>query len=123
MEAKKRNKIFLIGWTILITTLSLVNLNGLKKVSVADGDKYVHLIFYFVLTFFLFINIELDKNNKSKKLLLSSAIAISYGIVIEVIQGAFTTTREFDCFDILANTTGSLSAVVFLIFFSKKVKF
>jgi VanZ family protein len=53
-------------------------------------------------------------------------ISIIYGSLIEMAQGVFTTTREPDILDVLANTLGSLIAVVVILvalqFSSKKIK-
>ena len=52
--------------------------------------------------------------------------SIIYGSLIEMAQGVFTTTRKADIMDVLANTLGSILAVVVILldlkFLSKKIK-
>lgn len=47
-------------------------------------------------------------------------VSCAYGIVIEVLQGFFTVNRQFEWIDILANSMGSLLAVLFLYKISDK---
>lgn len=41
-------------------------------------------------------------------------IAIIYGIIIEVFQDVFTLTRTADYLDVVANSIGAISGLVFL---------
>lgn len=49
---------------------------------------------------------------KNKDYLLIIAIAVCYGIIIEVLQGVLTETRKPDFNDVLANSTGVVVAVL-----------
>jgi VanZ family protein len=42
----------------------------------------------------------------SKALLVAAAIAIIYGIILEVLQGTLTEGRTLDLYDVLANCIG-----------------
>lgn len=46
--------------------------------------------------------------------------AILFGIFIEVLQGSLTSTRSFDYYDVLANTTGVIIAAIMLKVLTKK---
>ena len=37
---------------------------------------------------------------------------VIYGIIIEILQGVLTTTRESDLFDALANTLGAIVGLI-----------
>jgi len=95
-----------IGWTVLITYLSLTSFDELRDVDDIDfidiphSDKIGHFIFYFGCTTVWF-------------LLLLKVVAIGslfYGILIEILQATVTTTRSGDWRDALANTTGIVVA-------------
>lgn len=96
-------------WVVFITILSLVSFNTNTLISVKNSDKVVHFFFYFVLTLLLLKSF----NDKLKyKYLIIIILAISYGIVIEILQNEFTLTRKADFYDVIANTTGIITVVV-----------
>ncbi len=100
-----------IALTIFIAITSLVSLKGIKTVSlgISNFDKIVHFTSYFLLTLSWFFAMQtLLKNRKTKIILIVSLI--SYGIIIEALQGGMTTHRQADVFDILANSLGVLLA-------------
>ena len=68
---RKRNILLLalIVWVVFITTLSLVSLNGLPKISPKNGDKYVHFLFYFILTILLILNLNFELCDEIEKIL------------------------------------------------------
>ena len=96
-------------WVVFITILSLVSFNNNTLTSVKNSDKVVHFFFYFVLTLLLLKSF----NDKSKyKYLIIIILTTSYGIVIEILQNEFTLTRKADFYDVIANITGIISAVL-----------
>ncbi len=100
-----------IALTIFIAITSLVSLKGIKTVSlgISNFDKIVHFTSYFLLTLSWFFAMQtLLKNRKTKIILIVSLI--SYGIIIEALQGGMTTHRQADVLDILANSLGVLLA-------------
>ncbi|HRE76204.1 MAG TPA: VanZ family protein [Flavobacterium sp.] len=115
MHKKNFLLLALVFWIVFITTLSLVSLNGLPKISPKNGDKYVHFIFYFILTLLLILNF-VDKVGVKRSLVISFVIAVFYGIIIEILQGVLTENRKPEFADALVNSFGSLVAtiVVFL---------
>jgi VanZ family protein len=74
-----------------------------------NTDKIVHFTFYFILTT-LMIRSKIEIKNKDYLLII--AIAVCYGIIIEVLQGVLTETRKPDFNDVLANSTGVVVAVL-----------
>ena len=122
MLKKRILQLLLIFWVIVITTLSLVSLSGLTKVSIKGGDKYVHFIFYFVFTVLLILNL-MFRFTIEKSVIISVITSIIYGIIIEILQGVLTTYREPEILDILFNSLGCLIAAFLLIQNRKRLNF
>ena len=107
-------------YSFIISILFFLPTTGLPKVNFAAADKIVHGFIYFVLIN-LWMAYFYAKNNfhfdgKSIAILFFSILL--YGIVIEILQGLFTVSREADIFDLIANTIGSLLGI----FFFKNIK-
>lgn len=122
MPRKKLLFSILLFWVILITILSLVSFRKMPKISVENSDKYVHFSFYFVLTILLFLNI-IVKSNFYKTIFISILIAVFYGIIIEGMQEAFTSTRRAEWGDVVFNSLGSLTAALLLYLNRKRLNF
>ncbi len=107
----ERNALYIaIFITVLIAFLSLVSLRSIHVIKVSHSDKYGHFIAYFVLSlswFFFYSNYK----KKIKKYIISIFI-ISYGIILEVLQGLLTTYRQADVYDFLANSVGVILAAI-----------
>lgn len=118
-----------ISWTVFITLLSLFSFSeaSLPRVSIPNVDKLVHAAFYFgvVVLGCLFIReISQGKISKKKGMTIMGLFAVIYGIVIEVLQGALTQTREADFLDALANSVGVLLGLFLInVIFSGKTAF
>ena len=111
---------FAIVWTVFITVASLVSFNSVPKVAIPGNDKLVHILFYFF--FVVFWSIALQKNFYLKKYSFTVVFfAIVYGIIIEVLQGVLTTTREPDFYDVIANAFGAI--IGYFGFYCVKYKF
>jgi len=108
----------LVLWMGIITVLSLARISGVPKVDVPNADKYVHAVFYFVLTFCVYYYLSASTKSLYSKIFYACLLSIIYGIVIEVLQGTLTNYRHPDFKDVLANTFGSLLAGL-LIFINK----
>jgi len=96
----------------LITYLSLTTIK-VAKVNVSNADKMVHICIYAVFVILLYI--PLVKYKISNSIFKAFIAAVIYGIIIEILQDNFTVNRQFDIYDIIANTLGSCLTVVFLI--------
>ena len=104
-----------ILWTCFVSTLSLITISPeIGKSFVFDlNDKYVHFAFYYVFVivwFWFLIKTKFAKNAKNIALIT----AILYGIIIEICQGAFTTLRNPDVYDVIANTLGTLTGIIII---------
>jgi VanZ family protein len=112
-------------WTCSILFLCLASFSNLPDVGVKNADKYVHFTFHFVFVnlWFLYFNYKNQKN--SIKLAIFIFISsIIFGVLIELAQRVFTTTRKGDFLDILSNSSGAFSALLLILvyFFAFKGK-
>ena len=97
------------------------NAKDIPKINMQNIDKVIHTILHFVFTtlWFLFLKKKLNSPNSFKPLLLAFVFSFFFGIVIELLQQFFTTTRKADVFDIVANLLGATLAVITIIFLNK----
>ncbi|WP_309641780.1 VanZ family protein [Flavobacterium sp.] len=125
MEHKKALLCLASLWTILIAVLCLVSFNSLPKIGISGADKYVHVTLHFVFTMLWAFYLKAKNPNSSNSLLKVVLAAVVYGIAIEIAQELFTTTRKADILDVLANTFGSVLAIIVILigtkFSSKKI--
>lgn len=105
-------------WTLLIAVLCLENSKKLPSIGIKSADKYVHFTFYFVFTILWFLYLIKKnshiKNTVNRVLIIVFLAALFYGVLIEIAQTVFTVSRKGDVLDVLANTTGSVTAVFLL---------
>jgi VanZ family protein len=92
-------------------------------ISIENLDKLVHIFFHFVFTslLYLFLKNVFNNTNKIKPVVVSIVISFFFGIIIEILQEAFTATRHADLFDVLANLFGATLSVVTIIVLDKFV--
>lgn len=83
-------------------------------------DKVVHIGGYCVLGLSWFLAIK-PKISNLKSVTLIIIGVVSYGIIIEVLQGALSTHRKADVNDILANFVGVLLSFLIFYFISNKI--
>jgi VanZ family protein len=118
-----KNAIFslAIGWTILIAVLCLVKFSNLPSFGVSGADKYVHFTFHFVFTilwgFYSWAKLNDITISKIGRVVI---LSFCYGILIEIFQEIYTKTRHADIFDVLANGTGALVALVFFVLIKRQ---
>lgn len=100
-------------YTITATILLLAPVSGDTSIDIPNSDKLAHLLLHFGLSFIWLCHCFLGDQYhfSSKMVLLVLSICFFYGIVIEAFQHWFTSTRNFDLFDIAANGIGDLIAL------------
>ncbi len=112
----KRNSLLLaIFTTVFIAFLSLLKLQPIP-VNISHKDKVFHCVAYFVLTFMWLLAVKISP----KKIVIVTVLCILYGIIIEVLQKTVTTYRSFDYLDMIANSIGSVLALLIFNVFVKK---
>jgi VanZ family protein len=102
-------------WTIFVAYMCLANFKSLPKIGMNNPDKYVHVTFHFVFTVLWFFYLKVKNKNIVSSLVKVVIASVIYGGIIEIVQGLFTTTRQADIVDILANTIGAILAVVMIL--------
>lgn len=105
-------------YTGLITWASLARIiiNPINF-NIKGSDKIAHFLAYFIFTlvWFMFWFFSKKSTTKfSKHLVKASVICFCYGLLMEVLQGLLTTYRSSEWFDVLANTSGIIFAVIIL---------
>jgi len=98
-----------ILYSIALATLCLVQLNSVNKVGIPFADKIFHFLSYVVLTILWYNTCYFYfKKAKANALILAIVVSISFGIIIEVLQGTVTSYRSSDINDVFANSLGVL---------------
>jgi len=110
-----RKQFFLFSaiiWTGVILFLSLENSKNIPQIEIPNIDKVIHFGFHFVFTilWFLYLKKRFNSSKNLHLLIFTLIVSFVFGIAIELLQQYFTATRNADVFDILANTSGALTA-------------
>ena len=118
------NKKLWLGVALSYTLLLFVACLATVKVTIAQSfehkDKIVHIGIYIVYTlvWFIYFNFNQKKANYKKVVLF----AFATGVLIELLQGAFTQNRSADVLDVVANSIGIAIAATLLKYFYAKVQ-
>ncbi len=122
LELKRTIQVLTVLWTGLVAYLCLVSSDKLPEVSVFQFDKLGHFTFHFGLTFLWFLFWKTTYKTENKFAVLKAFLfSVFFGIGIEICQGLFTTTRQSEIQDVLANSLGALTAVL-VIFLANKFR-
>jgi hypothetical protein len=100
-----------IGWTILITTLSLIpsgNHASLSFLSIPGMDKIGHFAFYLILGFLWCFPFR----SKTRYFVIVFIFCVSFGILMEFLQFYLSIGRQFEVLDMWVNTAGVGSGIV-----------
>lgn len=109
-----------IGWTIFIAFLCLISFTKLPNLGISGTDKYVHFTLHFIFTLFWGGYVSRSRNEiQIPKIVRVVFFSFFYGILIELLQEAFTSTRHADILDVLANFSGTLLAFILFVFIKK----
>ncbi len=101
-------------YIVLLTTLCLVKISApTPDLRVVGFDKLVHFCFYLGLNTLLITTVIAYKGMvKTKHIAIATIVSILYGIVIELIQQQ--VGRDFDLYDIVANSFGAIVSALLL---------
>ena len=114
----KRYKYTLI-LSLIIMYLSLKNAEEFNKVQFLNNiphfDKFVHFCMYFAL-----MSVAVFESHKSARkspsIFLLALYPFLYGVIMEILQIALTTTRGASIFDVIFNTIGIFISVLIWMF-------
>ncbi|WP_425235855.1 VanZ family protein [Ulvibacterium sp.] len=117
MPKKPIFTISFISWMVFVAFSSLYSFEdtSVPTINIPHLDKVVHFTFYFVAAILglLSFRMRLTQGTSLRKITIVMLLfLIIFGIIIEVMQYGFTTSREGDIFDALANTLGALAGVL-----------
>ncbi|KDN56833.1 VanZ family protein [Flavobacterium seoulense] len=111
-----------IAWAGVILYLCLIRISELPAITIPYLDKAVHAFFYFVFCILWFYALRFSYRTKkrSKILWIVFLLSLGFGITVELFQNYFTIYRSGDVLDVLANTSGSLLAILMITTLDKK---
>jgi VanZ family protein len=85
-------------------------------------DKILHFLIFGFLQFLILFEILVNKGIiRRRQISLSLIICMSYGILTEIIQYIFISTREGNLFDLFADITGIMLSLGFFILIQKSI--
>ncbi len=112
------------SYTLLVVIASLAKLviTFLPK-GVSNSDKIGHLIAYFGFAIIWSLYFFVRNKENTKAVFLKGAFkavifGIAFGLIMEVAQLVLTDYRQFDLKDALANTFGTLLAMIIMYCFA-----
>jgi len=108
-----------ICYTLVLTFFSLASFSSIPEIGTGYDDKILHCLAYGLL--FLLWYFTLNSLKIAKPIFIAIIVSLVYGIIIEVLQGEFTTDRQLDVFDALANLIGIVFAALFIVFRNRRI--
>ncbi|HZZ74554.1 MAG TPA: VanZ family protein [Puia sp.] len=113
-------------WTIFILILMAIPGNMLpreEKTFIPNLDKLVHATLFgsFVFLWSIYYATRKEKNNHSNsRYVLILIIACLYGVATELMQKYLIPNRDYDIYDIMADSIGAVLGFLFVLFTVKK---
>jgi glycopeptide antibiotics resistance protein len=125
--SEPKETLFLIlatAWTVFIAILCLMNSKSLPNIGIGFNgfDKVVHVFLHFVFATLWSGYIRTKGKYRNKQAFQVVLASLLYGILIEIAQAFFTTSRKADIIDVGANTLGAVLAIVLLLSVQKRIK-
>ena len=107
---KRYSLVITIIYSLALTTICLIQIDGIvHEVKIPNADKIFHFFSFFALAFLWYITLFFKFGlNKNKSIINAILISVAFGIIIEILQGRFTATRQSDIKDVFADTLGAL---------------
>jgi VanZ family protein len=115
------NRMTALAWTVFIFILMAIPgkmLPNENMTSIPNLDKYVHIILFggFVYLWSSFYASKKDRNfNLNKRFFICLLIACLYGVATEFMQKYFIPNRDYDIYDIAADSTGAFIAYIIVL--------
>ena len=121
----RKPNLLTISWALLIMILCGIpgrDLPHMSFLELLSFDKWVHAGVFFVLTLLAVRGFRLQKKIiglKNHAVLIALLLCISYGGILEILQGTIFEDRGADIYDFIANSFGCILAVLLYRKFSK----
>lgn len=113
-----------VTWTSIVFYLCLIDSSELPslKIKIDGFDKVVHFSFHFIFTVFWLIYLNIA-NKITTKIQIVRVVVASFlvGTLIEILQGCFTTSRNADIADVLANSFGTIVSGIIMYFIFRRI--
>jgi len=109
-----------IIWCLIILVGSILPSSNIQDVEISD--KLIHFVFYAVFSFFLFLlshNVSFGLNTLIKKWTFVITIGTLLGLIIEWIQYDLIPSRSGEWLDLLANSIGLITMLIFMCLFKR----
>jgi VanZ family protein len=121
MKIKKYWKPILIGLLILYASIAPAdNITKVNLFNIKHLDKLIHFFMYYIFTLTLFAALNNHSLlTKNRLILITLSTTIIYGLLMESLQYLITSDRSPEFFDALANTLGSVMAIISFPFWKK----
>lgn len=110
---KKTVLILAIGYTIVLAIVSLIAITSTLNIGTNYDDKIFHILAYGLLV--TLWHFALHSLKIAKPIFIAVIFSVIYGIIIEVLQGQFTVSRNLDVLDVIANCIGVMIASFFIV--------
>ena len=114
---KKYALLIAIAYTALLAIASLATVSDVPDLGISFADKIFHFGAYAVMTviwFYYFFTLKMT--TKAESIIIAVIIAVIFGMIIELLQGTITESRQADFNDVIANNVGILVAALILWF-------
>jgi len=119
---KKLSLIISTLYTLTLTAFSLIHLKAVVVDLPSFNDKLAHTLahFIFVILWFVALHYKL-KFKYNRAIVVVSLFSFVYGVLIELLQGWITVSRQSDFKDVFANLLGTIIAIIVLLCVKKHV--
>lgn len=107
--------VFAYGYTLFIVAASLGKfVINILPAKIDHSDKFGHFIAYsvFAIVWASFL-LKVKAIKTSNSIFFSFLWSVFFGVSMEFCQWIFTSHRQFDYYDMLANTAGSVVGLLF----------
>jgi len=109
-----KKSIFISLVILILSTISGSSLQKVPIIELPNLDKIIHFIMYFALSTALLTDIYKENKRFSvKSIWFIILFPFLYGVLMELLQKYFVANRTCDILDVLANTIGLLTAIIF----------
>ena len=123
---KARNSFIIsIVWGVVILLACTLPANRVSKISLFGinyMDKVFHFLVYFIFSLIIYFDLSKSGNalrNKYFVFIIIFLIPLVWGIIIELIQFYALLNREGSIADIMANVSGIITGVLFILITEK----
>ena len=99
--------------TLVVAFLCLYPFQSDKQSTIPHFDKVIHVTLFLVLSYFWMRGLSAQnqfKKVQEKAVLITVITAITYGVLIEILQEVMHLGRSFDAWDIAADSLGVMLA-------------